>query len=72
MYRILLRGGLDERWSHTLAGMKISVSLDECQCLVTTLSGELQDQAALFGVLSLVYDLGLPVVLVQRLNEGNA
>ncbi len=35
---------------------------------VTTLEGELSDQAALAGVLNSLYELHLPVLMVMRLN----
>jgi hypothetical protein len=35
---------------------------------VTTLLGELSDQAALAGVLNTLYELHLPVLAVQRLS----
>jgi hypothetical protein len=34
---------------------------------VTTLTGNLPDQAALAGVLNLLYDLGLPLLAVEAL-----
>ncbi len=64
-YRIYLSGFLDASWSEMLAGMSIVNSqIDDNGCL-TLLRGELVDQAALFGVLSLVYDLGMSVLLVE-------
>jgi hypothetical protein len=33
---------------------------------VTTLSGELSDQAALMGVLNALYDMGFPLLRVER------
>ena len=68
-YRILLRGGLDENWSCSLSDMKISVSVNAEKVTITTLKGELQDQAALMGVLNQIYDLGLPLILVQWMDE---
>ncbi len=38
----------------------------------TTLSGELPDQAAVFGVLARVQDLGLKLVEVRQLDPGSA
>ena len=37
---------------------------------VTTLLGELSDQAALAGVLNTLYELHLPVLTVERLSAG--
>ena len=67
-YEIILRGRLDDSWSSSLEGMKVSVSINADKTAVTRLKGELQDQAALFGVLNMVYDLGMPLVHVQMLD----
>ena len=37
---------------------------------VTTLTGELPDQAALMGVLSPLYDMGFPLLKVERLGSA--
>ena len=67
LYRITLKGGLDETWSTTL-GMKVSTTRDSDQHPVTTLTGEVIDQAMLLGVLNYVYDLGMPIMLVEWLD----
>jgi len=46
-YIIRVRGRLDEQWSGWFEGMRISLEDDG----TTVLSGYLEDQAALFGVL---------------------
>lgn len=68
-YQIVVRGGLDESWSSYLSGMKITVAVNADNIAVTTLMGDLLDQAALLCVLNQVYDLGLPLILVQWLAE---
>ena len=65
-YRICLRGTLDPSWSAMLGGMTIAYSQPEDGDNVTILDGWLIDQAALMGVLNLVYDLGLRVLLVEQ------
>lgn len=64
-YRICLKGLLDPRWASMLGGMVLSWEQFEDGSNVTILSGQLIDQAALMGVLNLVYDLGLPVIFVE-------
>jgi hypothetical protein len=63
-YVIRVRGALEPEWSDRLGGMAIAV-----HCApdgpVTTLSGQLPDQAALHGVLMGLYGLGLPVLSVE-------
>jgi hypothetical protein len=64
-YRICLAGVLDSSWSDMLAGMTLSTEATEDERYITTLRGRVVDQAALMGVLNLVYDLGMPVLLVE-------
>jgi hypothetical protein len=66
-YRIRVEGPLDERWSDYLGGMTISSANRSGEPTVTTLTGELVDQAALMGVLNTVYDLGFTLLKVERL-----
>ena len=62
-YRIRLQGALDSKWSALLQEMG-SVTQDDA---TTVLLGELLDQAALLGVLNLVYNLGFPILSVEYL-----
>jgi hypothetical protein len=65
-YRISVQGYLDESWSDRLGGVTITPSKAD-EAPVTTLSGRLLDQAALFGVLNALYDLHLPLLSVEYL-----
>jgi len=57
---IRVKGRIDEHWSAWLAGLSIThTDQDE-----TVLSGKVDDQAALYGVLSMLRDLGLPLLSV--------
>ncbi|MDZ7795246.1 MAG: hypothetical protein U5P10_16620 [Spirochaetia bacterium] len=60
-YIIRVRGHLDEQWSGWFQGMRISLEDDG----TTVLSGYLEDQAALFGVLKKIRDLGLPLLSID-------
>jgi len=65
-YHICVQGAIDPSWSDRLEGMKIHLSeVDGAR--VTTLEGELSDQAALAGVLNSLYELHLPILMVMRL-----
>ena len=64
-YSIQVAGYLDESWSTRLGGLTIRVSDPDENTLVTTLSGALIDQAALFGVLKALYDMRLPLLSVE-------
>jgi hypothetical protein len=52
--------------------MTISPDTGEADHTVTSLCGELSDQAALAGVLNTLYELHLAVILVKRLNISKA
>ena len=66
-YQISVQGRIDLTWSDRLEGMTIRPATVEAGPLVTTLEGELSDQAALAGVLNSLYELHLTVLLVKRL-----
>ena len=68
VYRIRVSGRLSASWSDRLGGMTITVfSADTGPC-VTSLVGELSDQADLAGVFNTLYGLHLPVLSVECLN----
>jgi hypothetical protein len=69
-YRIGVRGRIPVRWCDRLEGMTITERSPEAEPPVTTLLGELSDQAALAGVLNTLYELHLPVLSVERLSAG--
>jgi hypothetical protein len=66
IYRIKVRGYLDDSWSDRLGGMTITSKSQGDGPPVTTLTGELLDEAALAGVLGTLYDLGYPLQMVKK------
>lgn len=70
IYRIRARGVLDESWSDSVGGMDIAIT-QAGDDNFTTLTGELPDQAALSGVLNLLYDLGLTLLSVEGAVEDS-
>ena len=70
-YRIEVEGVIDENWTDSLAGMRISSRKRADQSTVTTLTGRLKDQAMLTGVLNGLYELHLPILSVKILTEDN-
>jgi len=64
-YQIRVRGVLDLHWSHWFAGMTIAYDASGD----TLLRGPLADQAALYGVLHRIRDLGMILLAVARLPE---
>jgi hypothetical protein len=67
-YQIRVQGSIDPEWSDRLAGMTIRLTAEEACPPVTTLKGELSDQATLAGVLNTLYELHLPVLSVLCLS----
>lgn len=68
-YRIRIQGALDASWSSRLSDMAVTVRRPASQRPVTTLTGEMRDQAALMGVLSALYDMGYPLLKVERIGD---
>jgi hypothetical protein len=65
----LVQGNLDEKWSERLAGMRITaIESEDCE-QTTVLMGHLRDQAQLSGVLNSLYELHLPIFLVEYIKE---
>ena len=67
-YRIIVQGAIAPEWSDRLEGLAIHSGPSETNGPITTLEGELSDQAALAGVLNTIYNLHLLVLSVECLN----
>ena len=65
-YHFTVQGHLDDHWAAWFDGLTITnVPNGEA-----VLGGLVVDQAALHGVLSLIRDLGLPLIAVQRREDA--
>ena len=64
-YRIKVQGWLEPDWSDWMEGLTITTETASHVEPVTTLTGELVDQAALYGVLCRLYNLGVPLLSVE-------
>ena len=67
-YEIRVEGHLDGRWATWFDGLSLSQRGDG----TTIISGAVVDQAALYGLLRKVRDLGLPLVSVIRVEAERA
>ncbi len=63
---ITVKGRIAESWSEWFCDLRI-VHNEQGE---TVLVGEVLDQAALYGVLARLRDLGLPLVSVRHLGNG--
>lgn len=68
-YRIRVEGIIDSNWSDSLAGLAIATEEHEGHHPVSTLTGWLDDQVALQGVLNTLFLLNLPLLVVERCAE---
>ena len=67
VYEIMINGRLDRQWTAWFEGMTITWTDDE-----TILTGQVVDQAALYGLLRKVRDLGLPLLAVSQIQLGQS
>ena len=63
-YEIRLKGHLASRWAARFDGMTLTSHSDG----TTVLEGPVVDQAALYGLLTKLRDIGLPLVSLTRLH----
>ena len=64
-YQIRIQGHIDTGWAKWFDELTITHEADG----TSLLSGQIDDQAALHGVLVKIRDLGLPLIAVQRLDS---
>lgn len=64
IYQIKVKGCLDETWSDWFDTLTVVQCGDE-----TLLTGLVRDQAGLHGLLGRIRDLGLPLLLVEIIQE---
>lgn len=70
LYVITVEGLLDPDWSERISGMQIS-PVPGSEVPQTRLTGWLQDQGSLHGVLSTLNSLAMPIVNLERVrSEG--
>ena len=68
VYEIRLKGHLEARWAERFEGLSFTHASDG----TTILAGPVVDQAALYGLLRQVRDLGLPLVSVMEVEPKQA
>ena len=68
LYEIRLKGHLAARWASRFEGLSLSHGSDG----TTILAGPVVDQAALYGLLRTIRDLGLPLLSVTHVEPRQA
>lgn len=68
VYQIRIKGHLGRQWTDWFEGLTVTRE-DEGYTLLT---GPVVDQAALYGLLRKVRDLGMPLLSVNRVEAGQA
>jgi len=63
---VRIKGHLDDQWTDWFGGLTITLEKSGD----TLLTGPVVDQAALYGLLRRVRDLGLPLVSVNSIDTG--
>jgi hypothetical protein len=66
IYEFQVKSHLDDRWSDWLGGLAVQRQEDG----TTVLVGPLVDQAALYGVIIRIRDLGLSLLSVSRVTKS--
>jgi hypothetical protein len=67
IYQVRIAGHLDNSWADWFDGLAVSPQADG----TTILTATIVDQAALYGLLRKVRDLGMPLLTVQRMHTGS-
>ena len=67
LYQIRVKGHLEQQWSDWFDGFDVTQPAED----ETLLVGRVADQAALYGILLKMLNLGLPLISVVRLEDSD-
>jgi hypothetical protein len=70
VYKIKVLGDLSESYSGRLGGMQITIDRNVAKEPVSILIGQINDQAALSGILNTLYELHLSIMSVNILKDS--
>lgn len=68
-YRIVAQGTLPAYWRDRVGGMEIIDTTEGDNLAQVTLIGVIVDQAALRGIVETLYNLHMPIIRVERLQD---
>jgi hypothetical protein len=69
IYKIKVYGEVKKSWSERLEGMQIDVQPADNTKPVTTLTGRINDQSALSGVINTLYDNHYTIISIDTIDE---
>jgi len=69
IYKIVVQGKIANELSDSMVGLQINVEKGVGKKYFSTLIGEINDQAALSGLLNMLYDMHITVISVNMLSE---
>jgi hypothetical protein len=69
-YEITIRGHLDARWESWFDGFTITPTYTADNEAITVLTGSVADQAALYGIVARLRNLGVELVSIRPLPDG--
>ncbi|MCL4803651.1 MAG: hypothetical protein KJ046_05085 [Anaerolineae bacterium] len=70
-YRLRVHGSVSERWVDQYWEMDSFVVERTGELTTTELVGEVTDQAALLGLVTMLYDLGHAIIIIERMTSYN-
>ena len=68
IYKIGGQGKIDYKLADRMLGLQLNVEKGEGQKYFSTLIGKIDDQAALSGILNMLYNMHITVISVQMLS----
>ena len=69
IYKIVVQGRIAHELADSMVDLQINVEKGEGKKHFSTLIGEINDQAALSGLLNMLYDMHITVISVNMLSE---
>ena len=69
IYKIVVQGEIDQKMSDRMMGLQASVHNRKDKGSITTLIGQINDQSALSGILTMINDMHMTVISVNMLSE---
>jgi len=66
LYQITVEGYLDKQWIHEMTGMSVSYSSNN---KISTLTGKVEDQSALNGLINTLYNQRVTVVSIIKISN---